>query len=141
MHGYWRSVSCAIALAVACGFLCGPVSSAAARTAGRKAAPPKPFQGAVVSVTNNSITISVKPKNSNDSDQLTFACSAQTTKVGLKTADGIQRVSGTAISIGDQVSIRASARGALANPTVYADVIVIESQGTTKASSKTAKKP
>lgn len=95
----------------------------------------------MVSVTNDSITISVEPNNPNDPNQLTFACSAQTTKVGLKTADGIQQVNGKSIGIGDRVSIKASGRRPLAGTNLYADAILIESQGGNKRTSTNSKKP
>jgi hypothetical protein len=93
-------------------------------------------QGSVVSVTNNSITILVKQKNPNDPDQLTFACSAQTTKVGLKTPDGVQVVSGQTIGVGDKVAIRASMRG---SQNLVADQILIVSQGNNNQPKKPAK--
>lgn len=130
MQARRQSISCVVALAVvACGWLGSSATLQAAKY------PSNTVQGTVVSISNNSITISVKQKNQDSSDQMTLACSAQTTKVGLKTPDGVQQVSGQTIGVGDKVTIRVSVHG---SQNYQADGILITSQakGTTKKAAK-----
>ena len=132
MNARWHSRSWAAALVVAACCWCGTGAILRAAIWNR------PVNGTVVSVANDSITISVKPKNPNDPDQLTFACSAQMTKVGLKTDNGVQQVSGTSIGVGDRVAITVVLRGS----TRCAGAIVIEKQAGNKGgSTANAKKP
>ena len=121
MQARWHSIPWVVALAVvACGWL---GSSETLRAAVRNQ---NVVQGTVVSISNNSITISVKQKNQDSSDQMTLACSAQTTKVSLRTPDGTQEVSGKSIGVGDKVAIRMSVHG---SENYVADGILILSQG------------
>jgi hypothetical protein len=128
MQSRWHSIPWVVVLAVvACGWL-GSNETLRAAVKNQNV-----VQGTVVSISNNSITISVKQKNQDSSDQLTLACSAQTTKVGLKTPDGVQQVSGQSIGVGDKVAIRMSVHG---SENYVADGILILSQGKNQGSTK-----
>ena len=123
MQARWHSVPWVVALAVMASGLLGSNETLRAAVKNQNV-----VQGTVVSVSNNSITISVKQNNYEESsDQKTLACSAQTTKVGLKTPDGVQQVSGKSIGVGDKVAIRMSVHG---SENYVADGILILSQGT-----------